>query len=527
MHNANILSKIKDSTTTFLKLDGDTLSRARLRFQHALYGKLFGKSPPFIEVKTDLLAKWSSFGDISISDLPNGFLLIRCPSQESLQHLLLDGPWSVNGIILQLSPWKPFFEPTFAKLSTAAIWLQLHNLPVEFWEGETLETIASQFGSLLKVDEFTASLSRSKYARICVEVDLSKPLCRGFWIGDDFHRVFVVVLYERLPTFCYSCGMIGHGSNSCSRPVTSGAARIDPSRPVRLTEFDSGLVSEVRDQHMDDSDPVPPGPSSETLDDVTPETNYGPWLLVSRRRGGTRGRGGGSRPGRATIGAAADPSSEATVARGAAPRSLRGGKSLAPSGRQPSLQVNSSVTDAVPHVPTRHDQSNPSLSALSPPPNVLINSLEFQGESSLHTDTLPPSLTNQISPLCLSLDKVKKSLPNRSSSPPPVLITSLQIPHYSPPQPNPSSHVSLVEKVSSALEEEDMEEDNDQDDVLSDDEEDDEMSEEENPEDSPDDAMTLFQYQTEVRREALVRKGTCISSTSPKKGRVDPGKAGP
>ncbi|XP_039134837.1 uncharacterized protein At4g02000-like [Dioscorea cayenensis subsp. rotundata] len=160
-----------------------------------------------------------------------------------MQHLLLDGPWSVNGIILQQSPWKPFFEPTFAKLSIAAIWLQLHNLPVEFWDGETLETIANQFGTLLKVDDFTTSFSRSKYARICVEIDLSKPLSRGFWISDDLHRVFVVVQYERLPMFYYSCRMIGHGSNSCLQSMKSGAAKTNLPQPTWRVGSGSSPVS--------------------------------------------------------------------------------------------------------------------------------------------------------------------------------------------------------------------------------------------------------------------------------------------
>ncbi|XP_039130894.1 uncharacterized protein LOC120267295 [Dioscorea cayenensis subsp. rotundata] len=53
-----------------------------------------------------------------------------------------------------------------------------------------------------------------------------------------------------------------------------------------------------------------------------------------------------------------------------------------------------------------------------------------------------------------------------------------------------------------------MEEDHNQDDEFSDEEEDDEMSGEELPDDSPDDDMTLIQYQTEARREALVQKET-------------------
>lgn len=91
--------------------------------------------------------------------------------------------------------------------------MQLHNLPVEFWDGESLETISFSLGHLLKIDDYTFSLSRSKFARICVEIDLTKPLKQGFWIGNDAHRLFVVVLHEKLPMFCYLYGMVGHGSN--------------------------------------------------------------------------------------------------------------------------------------------------------------------------------------------------------------------------------------------------------------------------------------------------------------------------
>lgn len=149
-------------------------------------------------------------------------MLIGCASHETIQRLLTDGPWSLNGLTLQLTPWQPFFEPAFAKLTSGVIWVQLHNLPVELWDGESLDTIIAHLGNLVKVDDLTLSLSRSKYARVCVEIDLSKPLCRGFWVGDDSHQVFVVVLYERLPMFCYSCGVIGHGSKSCSHLTIAG-----------------------------------------------------------------------------------------------------------------------------------------------------------------------------------------------------------------------------------------------------------------------------------------------------------------
>lgn len=157
-------------------MDNEALYRARLHFQTSLYGKFFGKPPPFDQVKEILQSKWSDLGVFHISDLPNGYLFIRCETLDAMQRLLFDAPWAMNDIILQLVPWQPFFEPVFTKLSIATIWVQLHNLPIEFWDGESLETISALFGRLLKIDEFTSILSRSKYDCACVEIDLAKAL---------------------------------------------------------------------------------------------------------------------------------------------------------------------------------------------------------------------------------------------------------------------------------------------------------------------------------------------------------------
>lgn len=58
---------------------------------------------------------------------------------------------------------------------------------MDFWDGDSLETIASHFGHLLKVDDYTMLLSQSKFAQICIEIDLNLPLQQGIWVGDDVH----------------------------------------------------------------------------------------------------------------------------------------------------------------------------------------------------------------------------------------------------------------------------------------------------------------------------------------------------
>lgn len=114
-----------------------------------------------------------------VADMANGFYLIRCEKPEMVEMVIWEGPWTIGGMVLQLTPWRDHFQPTFEKLHRAAVWVQLHHLPLEYWDREVLEIIGEQFGRLLKVDDHTEKLSRAKYARICVEMNLLKPLKWG------------------------------------------------------------------------------------------------------------------------------------------------------------------------------------------------------------------------------------------------------------------------------------------------------------------------------------------------------------
>lgn len=60
---------------------------------------------------------------------------------------------------------------------------------MDFWDGETLETITESFGKLLKVDEQTMSLERTHFARLCLKINFSKPLKIGYLLEDNNKKV--------------------------------------------------------------------------------------------------------------------------------------------------------------------------------------------------------------------------------------------------------------------------------------------------------------------------------------------------
>ncbi|XP_039129860.1 uncharacterized protein LOC120265977 isoform X4 [Dioscorea cayenensis subsp. rotundata] len=102
-------------------------------------------------------------------------------TQNFLNRLLWDASWTVAGRILQLSPQQESFQLAFEKLSMVAFWIKIFHLSMELWGGDILEMVASQFGRVLKVDEHTLDYFRAKFARVCVEDDLSQPRQLSTW----------------------------------------------------------------------------------------------------------------------------------------------------------------------------------------------------------------------------------------------------------------------------------------------------------------------------------------------------------
>ncbi|KAJ0974977.1 hypothetical protein J5N97_016942 [Dioscorea zingiberensis] len=166
--------------------------------------------------------------------MPNGFYMIRCSSEQMLEEVLTEGHRSVNGMIIHLIKWKPNFQPAFEELSIATLWIHLHSLPSEYQDLESLEIVASKFGKMVKIDETTMIANRGSFARVCIEMDLSQPLKRGVWVRSSSGNMFVTIAYEKLPMFCFRCGIIGHQFEACKadqsgrRPGTGGTRSQEP-----------------------------------------------------------------------------------------------------------------------------------------------------------------------------------------------------------------------------------------------------------------------------------------------------------
>lgn len=72
--------------------------------------------------------------------------------------------------------WSPEFDPLRNDIGTTPVWARISNLPVNFYHKSILMGIAKGLEKPIKVDDMTLKFERGRFARVCVEVNLKKPL---------------------------------------------------------------------------------------------------------------------------------------------------------------------------------------------------------------------------------------------------------------------------------------------------------------------------------------------------------------
>ena len=76
--------------------------------------------------------------------------------------------------------------------------------------------IGSKIGRVMEVGKRSRQADQAKFMRVRIELPIEKPLRRGGYVYNmDGDRCWVSFKYERLPTFCFSCGKIGHDEKHC------------------------------------------------------------------------------------------------------------------------------------------------------------------------------------------------------------------------------------------------------------------------------------------------------------------------
>jgi hypothetical protein len=91
------------------------------------------------------------------------------------------------------------------------------DLPLACMSEDIGHKIGASVGIVEAVDTDARGMGWGAYLRVKIRMDLAKPLQRGWKINIEGKSHWISFQYERLPKFCFQCGVICHGKSGCPK----------------------------------------------------------------------------------------------------------------------------------------------------------------------------------------------------------------------------------------------------------------------------------------------------------------------
>ncbi|XP_028094851.1 uncharacterized protein LOC114294872 [Camellia sinensis] len=178
---------------------------------------------------------------------------------------------------LTVRKWEPDFKASEAFETSTAVWVRFLELLIEYFQEKVLYAIARQIGKPLKIDMTTAMATRGRFARVCIKVDLSKPLCPRFILGNKSYNIE----YESIHSFCFHCGRVDRRKELCKYQAANHKSQEDhwnrppeEERPLAVT----GNTDQTTTTTTSTSG------TNGNLQQINKEDDtYGPWMMVTKR----------------------------------------------------------------------------------------------------------------------------------------------------------------------------------------------------------------------------------------------------
>lgn len=142
--------------------------------------KLLGRIISYRALETHLKHMWVKKGAISIIDLSNDYYLVSCTHDDGKNADLTKWLWFIYDHYLMVKEWSFNFHPTSGIIENVVVWICISKLLIQYYDAKVLFFVGNWVWRVVEVDKNMLQQKRWKYARLFVEVIISKPLIAMF-----------------------------------------------------------------------------------------------------------------------------------------------------------------------------------------------------------------------------------------------------------------------------------------------------------------------------------------------------------
>ena len=192
-------------------VDKDEIRALKARWDYIVAMFIVGFQPNLVTFNRFVGKHWPSIAKLNIILHQDGYYLVQCSSDDDVR-LIVNGRNTMMGKRpVLVRHWDKDFDFKKVILRVITIWIRLLKLPMHLWGMNNLSRIGTIFRVPIFADNPTSRKSIIQYARILVEIDVSKPLPKEVLVEDEDGSVFKQAYYaEWVPHLCPKCQLVGH-----------------------------------------------------------------------------------------------------------------------------------------------------------------------------------------------------------------------------------------------------------------------------------------------------------------------------
>lgn len=189
--------------------------------KYAIIGKVLSQGVLHIQtILAALRPAWGNPKGLNARSIGDNLFIAEFVSRQDKDRVLDGSPWNVGNRAVLIQDFDANLRPSDIVFNHMSIWVRIKNLPLGLMNKHWGEELARKIGIMEKIDVDAQGRAWGAYLRVKVKIDITKPLRRGVSIFSAKRQAkeWYEIQYEKLPTYCYSCGVIGHSSVECPTP---------------------------------------------------------------------------------------------------------------------------------------------------------------------------------------------------------------------------------------------------------------------------------------------------------------------
>ncbi|KAM0834300.1 hypothetical protein ACQ4PT_063687 [Festuca glaucescens] len=218
------LNLTSEEATAAILDDEDEQDLVALKW--AIVGKVLSPTLLHIQtIKSALKPAWGNPKGLVFRSARDNIFIAEFATKEDNERVEAGAPWTVGKHAVLINNFVGRQNPTEVCFDKLIVWAKILNPRFELMNKRWGEELGAKLGKVESVETDSQGRTWGNALRVRVTIDITKPLLRWVTTYSKKYKEYdtMEVVYERLPHYCFSCGVLGHSSMECPTPAERDA----------------------------------------------------------------------------------------------------------------------------------------------------------------------------------------------------------------------------------------------------------------------------------------------------------------